>query len=274
MKSKKQTFCYVELYGINRLKRSLKSKLSKNKYFIKNTILKLKNINSNKIILICTLIILMMLTLFNVLVAFEKKAPDNNYYMLLNTDGSYNSEFKEIYASFKPLDERNYILGRMSEISSRKVSQTTLEAIYNESVILEDKYGIPKELIISIISVESQFFVKAHNNVSDATGLMQICEPALKDYNIKNGTNLEMEDMYNIQNNMDVGTWTIKQQMIYLESDNIRDVVISYNTGIGDFKRFRDYWYKGINIKNNKEYLYYENVKNNLESLVKIPRNS
>ena len=219
----------------------------------------------SKVMLVCVIIVLTLLTLFNVLnLVSLNDTSEVNYYVTVLPENNLNisNETSNIIYEENIFNEREHIQSQMLELSDARVTSGQLELIYNQSLLLQDKYGIPKEVILSIISTESTYYSRAYNKKSKATGLMQICKPALDDYNMRNNTSFKMDDMFDIENNMEVGTWNIRQQMKYLKSDNMKDAIIAYNTGVGDFKRYKEHWYNGVNIKNNSEYKYFEKVQN------------
>lgn len=146
----------------------------------------------------------------------------------------------------------------------------------SESVMrASKKYKIPEYVIFAIISAESCVYgINELNeeNISivnsravsscDCIGLMQISEDALKDYNNANGTKYKEEDLYDIEKNIDIGTWHYvryrKKGLSY------EDLYIIYNVGYGEYQS-NSFFYKKdfLPPKTNNRDLY---GKNKLDS--------
>lgn len=224
-------------------------------------------------IFIDLLLIIMFLTIYILLDLYSNKKRESQSIVQITeiTETVYNveqpiqlnqsSELKQRKTT--DLEYKKLSVNKIVEISKLRCTYGQAENIYKEVLLAEDRYGIPKELIFGLISQESQFYIYAKNKKSNATGLMQICPPALKDYNAWNGTDFELSDMYDVHNNIEVGVWNYQQQGYYLRNDSptYTDMIISYNTGVGDFKRYKDYWYDEWNVKKNSYYGYLTNVK-------------
>ena len=108
-------------------------------------------------------------------------------------------------------------------------------------------------------SQESQFISYARNKRTKATGIFQICPDGLTDYNNWNGTNYVLDDMFDVKLNVEVGLWNLKQQAYYLRREpkvSYSDCIISYNTGIGYFKKYKEDWYNGWNPIDKTDYGY------------------
>jgi len=94
-----------------------------------------------------------------------------------------------------------------------------------------DRFGVPPSLILAVIQVESSGSFFAISN-ANAYGLMQITEPALKDYNDGNKDHITMyEVLYSPELNIKVGTWYLRWLIDRIPVT--RDVLRAYNVGIG-----------------------------------------
>jgi len=94
------------------------------------------------------------------------------------------------------------------------------------------------DILDAIIQVESSGNPLA-TSAMDARGLMQITEPALKDYNTYHTDTYTMDDMYDEAKNKAVGGWYYNKQIPkYLKHFKIKDTtenrLWSYNAGIGN----------------------------------------
>ena len=151
----------------------------------------------------------------------------------------------------------------MRHISRSRCTYDEAIFIYDEIVRVCSKYEVPVNLAFGIGAQESQFVYNARNKRTKATGLFQICPGCLEDYNSWNGTSYTLEDMYDIEKNIEVGIWNFKQQAYYLRREatvKYSDLIIAYNTGVGNFKKYKDSWYKGWNPIDNVEYKYLNEV--------------
>jgi len=131
------------------------------------------------------------------------------------------------------------IVLRMQEISSYRTSYATEEYIFNTIKEKCKLYSAPTNFAWGMIGQESKFYPAAYNKRTHATGLFQICPDGLEDYNLWNGTNYSLNDMFDIELNIEVGVWNLMQQAYYLRrEDNVtyKHCVIAFNTGVGDFK--------------------------------------
>ncbi len=93
-----------------------------------------------------------------------------------------------------------------------------------------------------IALIESSNNPKAYNKKSGAVGLVQITKPVLIEYNQRWKTNWNMEDLYNADLNLLVGTWYMEDRIPqllhhYKIKDTVRNRLICYNFGIGNLKK-------------------------------------
>ncbi len=125
-------------------------------------------------------------------------------------------------------------------------------AVYKAS----KKYSKPAYLIFAYIATESG---KAGINEIDETnfmnvnphakssyncrGLMQLSEYAKDDYNKANGTSYTMDDLYDIEINIEIGTWYISQ--FDSVSTNYVEQYVIYNVGYGRYSKVNPNWFFG-----------------------------
>jgi len=128
------------------------------------------------------------------------------------------------------------------------------DAVYMSKKIYEysSKYNLSHKEGLIIVNIESDFNKNAYNHNGKAYGLCQITEKCLQEYNEKNGTEYNLNDMYNIDLNLDVGFWYYDRILNhYSKYDNygiildtreeaLRDAYIAYNIGPTIFKNVEE----------------------------------
>lgn len=136
-------------------------------------------------------------------------------------------------------------------------------AVYEASV----KHNIPPYVIFAIIATESgrhrtnnineinimNVNPRARSSV-DCRGLMQCSKYALADYNRINKTEYTMNDLFDIDINIEIGTWYYNQFTTI--SDNWTEIYVIYNVGYGNFRKINPYWFYG------RDGLLYNDYKN------------
>lgn len=136
-------------------------------------------------------------------------------------------------------------------------------AVYEASV----KHNIPPYVIFAIIATESgrhrtdnineinimNVNPRARSSV-DCRGLMQCSKYALADYNRINKTEHTMDDLFDIDINIEVGTWYYSQFTTI--SDSWTEIYVIYNVGYGNFRKINPYWFYG------RDGLLYNDYKN------------
>lgn len=136
-------------------------------------------------------------------------------------------------------------------------------AVYEASV----KHNIPPYVIFAIIATESgrhrtdnineinimNVNPRARSSV-DCRGLMQCSKYALADYNRINKTEYTMNDLFNIDINIEIGTWYYSQFTTI--SDSWTEIYVIYNVGYGNFRKINPYWFYG------RDGLLYNDYKN------------
>ena len=136
-------------------------------------------------------------------------------------------------------------------------------AVYEASV----KHSIPPYVIFAIIATESgrhrtdnineinimNVNPRARSSV-DCRGLMQCSKYALADYNRINKTEYTMNDLFDIDINIEIGTWYYSQFTTI--SDSWTEIYVIYNVGYGNFRKINPYWFYG------RDGLLYNDYKN------------
>lgn len=105
---------------------------------------------------------------------------------------------------------------------------------------------------LTLVHVESDFKVNAHRKDTSATGLCQVTNLCLSDFNEITKSNYTMEDMFNADKNLEVGFWYFARLLndeYYGKKysiENIEDAYLAYNCGP---KYYRNHKYE---LKNGK----------------------
>ena len=108
-----------------------------------------------------------------------------------------------------------------------------------------DKWGADRALVKAIARVESNFNPEAKNPADPSYGLMQITPILAQDYSLvkdyKNPSWLEIEKIYDVENNLDVACWFLAHLTRIRPFDS---AVQMYNVGqTGYMKGVRNYSY-------------------------------
>jgi len=108
-----------------------------------------------------------------------------------------------------------------------------------------DQWGVDRALIKAIARVESNFNPEAKNPADPSYGLMQITPMLAQDYSLvkdyKNPSLLEIEKIYDVENNLDVACWFLAHLTRIRPFDS---AVQMYNVGqTGYMKGVRNYSY-------------------------------
>lgn len=112
----------------------------------------------------------------------------------------------------------------MSDLLSGILNGPYSNAINNAAL----KYGVPQQIIASIIHQESGGNANATNSSSSAIGLMQVTKGAASDVGANWST------LFNAANNIDAGTAYLAKQI--KATGNIFDGLAAYNQGLGAYK--------------------------------------
>jgi soluble lytic murein transglycosylase len=118
-----------------------------------------------------------------------------------------------------------YLIGRLTASTRAEIN------IYADEVA--DYYDIPHEIVRAIIEVESSYNIRAKSH-KGAVGLMQVTEPAYKDYKRRNPstyiTNYSIVSS-NWKANIAVGAWYFKR-VCYNQTGNWKSAIVSYFWGV------------------------------------------
>jgi len=102
------------------------------------------------------------------------------------------------------------------------------DAILNKAVA----YGIEPAIVKAVVKVESNFNPKALNPFDPSYGLMQITPGLAYDYGLISSSNnltaYQIELIYDIKNNLDVGCWFLARLLRKYPFDQ---AIQSYNVG-------------------------------------------
>lgn len=128
------------------------------------------------------------------------------------------------------------LISKMVEISDDKISRDKAEEIMELVKENSSVYGFDFLTILAMIAQESNFISTAKSR-ADAKGLMQVTPIALADFNKHNGTSYTDAQIYDDAINVKVGCWTLNRQKHYIDSDDLSECIISYNSGASNFKR-------------------------------------
>ena len=145
------------------------------------------------------------------------------------------------------------ILETRLQLGDYKFTLEEAMVLNNKICFYAEKYNISAKDGHIIVNVESDFKSTAYNKKGKAVGLTQITTPCLQEYNNINGTKYELEQMFDIDLNLEVGFWYYSRLMnhyskyaeygITLSTDEkaLRDCYIAYNVGITEFKNVGRY---------------------------------
>lgn len=165
--------------------------------------------------------------------------------------------FDEINSKLIKQKKDSDIVAKIKKISCDKITDEVAYEILKITEYYADKYKFDESLILGMIAQESRFLSTAKSK-ADARGLMQITPLALEDYNNANETYFTITDLSDMTINISIGCWTLERQKKYLNSDDLSECIISYNSGALNFKNNRDdYKMKYLYLD---KVLYYQNV--------------
>lgn len=154
-------------------------------------------------------------------------------------------------ATIKPPETEIITLEEFQEEKQEIINQKENwfdEEIENSVKKASKKHNIPEYVLYAIIATESGTYAltevnqeniinvnpKAKSN-ANCYGLMQVSKYALNDYNKYNGTKYVMEELYDIDTNIEIGTWYFSQ--FRTVSKNYTEQYVIYNVGFGEFDK-------------------------------------
>jgi len=120
-----------------------------------------------------------------------------------------------------------FLTGMLVGLKLHKDITTTRDI---ESLIAKysSKYNVPYDVVYAVIETESSFRPDAVSS-SDARGLMQITKITLTDINNRLGTNYTMNDLFDSEINVELGTFYLSY--LYQRFGNYETVYAAYNAG-------------------------------------------
>lgn len=141
------------------------------------------------------------------------------------------------------------------KVNNDNISIAEAMELIGKIAFYADKYNITLEDALTLVQVESDFDINAYVKWSGAVSLCQVTPICVEEYNRVNETTYTIEDMWNIDNNLDVGFWYFARLMdndIYGEShhiEDIRDAYMAYNIGPNGYKNNYNTYRSGLNLK-------------------------
>lgn len=162
-------------------------------------------------------------------------------------------------SKYDDLEEKNKekcilkILQKRKNLGDKNFNKKDAEILYEKISFYSKKHNINLKDGFIIVNVESDFNHRAFNRKGKAVGLTQITTPCLSEYNNLNRTKYELNQMFDIDLNLEVGFWYYNRLMkhyskysIYginrFDKENaLKDCYIAYNIGITEFKNVGNY---------------------------------
>lgn len=124
----------------------------------------------------------------------------------------------------RPVDER-----QESTVVSDKGEQSARRTEIDQAIVsAAGKYGLPAELITSVIRHESNFDPRAVSSAG-AQGLMQLMPATARE--------LGVDDPFDVRQNIDGGARYLKQMLTQFDGD-MRQALAAYNAGPGTVRRY------------------------------------
>lgn len=129
-------------------------------------------------------------------------------------------------------------------------------SLYYKIAFYAERYGLTLREALTIVNVESDFTIYAHNSKGDAYGLCQVTKPCLEEYNkYHSNKTYTLSQVYDVDVNLNIGFWYYNLILTkYADSYNyittttleksIRDAYIVYNVGPSTFNKI------GVNGRN------------------------
>ena len=96
------------------------------------------------------------------------------------------------------------------------------------------RHDVSFNLIRAVVAQESGFDPRATARGTSASGLMQVTQAVVVDYNRANGTALTINDMFDPATNIEVGTWYLSLQ---ISEFGVVGGLRAYFAGPGGFQR-------------------------------------
>lgn len=173
-----------------------------------------------------------------------------------------NEDYFENYIMTTKIKSDDEIIQSMISISNNSISEEKAKSIMYLIKEYSEIYDFNVTTILGLMAQESHYISKAKSK-ANAKGLMQVTPIALKDYNRYHNTSYIESDLYDDRINIMIGCWTLNRQKKYIDSDNIDECIISYNSGSTNFKNNKsDYLNKYTYLDMVK---YYENMFLNIK---------
>ena len=122
-------------------------------------------------------------------------------------------------SKYDDLEEKNKekcilkILQKRKNLGDKNFNKKDAEILYEKISFYSKKHNINLKDGFIIVNVESDFNYRAFNRKGKAVGLTQITTPCLNEYNNLNRTKYELNQMFDIDLNLEVGFWYYNRLM-------------------------------------------------------------
>lgn len=107
--------------------------------------------------------------------------------------------------------------------------------------------GLTYHQAFVIVNIESDFCPWAYNQISFASGLCQVTQPCLDEFNRHNGTKYTLKDMFVRDLGLEVGFWYYSRLLTHYKSfkeygiSDLKDAYIAYNFGVTLFSKIGEW---------------------------------
>lgn len=199
----------------------------------------------SKLKVLCVLIysaVFLMLILLGISIYSNKRTVSNNSAPIII--GNNNSITINIVEPFEKYQSE--ILYVRKEDGDKDFTLYEAKELFYEIQTYSYKYNISLTDALTIVNVESNFDKDAYVKGTKATGLCQITQICLNEFNKVTGNNYTLGDMYNPSKNLDVGFWYFSRLIEHYNVGTIRNAYISYNIGPSEFNSNKNYYCNGL----------------------------
>jgi hypothetical protein len=188
---------------------------------------------------ICSIFVIMLFTPF--LVALTAYKTEENVEMVAIIEPEIIEEIIIEEKEPEYIATEQIILELKPTIQPSLLKKIATNVNYYESII-------DREYFITLISTESEFnpYAVSYTGAWNGTGLCQISQPGLDDYNSKHNTNYIRDDLYNVDINMMIAAWMyMYNKEVYTSASDHRELYVVYNIGSGTYNKYGNYYMNG-----------------------------
>lgn len=135
-----------------------------------------------------------------------------------------------------------------------------------------EKYGLTYSQGMTIVNVESDFNVRAVNKTSNATGLCQITQACIDEWNLFHKKQYSLADMKSPEDNLEVGFWYYRHLLTHYKKAGypiytLEDAYLAYNVGPNLYRSQHKSLHNGMIFRNGEWQKYsagrrYHRVRN------------